>query len=129
VHSDIAPKHTDFAGNFADQASLNFVESGQSTYNYRLSDYVDRRSAASPQELYNELDGALARQGELAWRLRVSAIHEVGADRWIQLSAAGSTGCDLVLQVTQAARSTDVIASVEAWLADPVATSRVIHLS
>ena len=128
MHSDIRPKNTYFAGDFVDQASGDFAQSGRYPYDYYLTDYTDRHSAESPEEIYQELDGARARQGGLTWRLRIYAIHEVGAERWIQLAAAGATVYELVVQATHAARSCDVIASIEAWLADPVSTSRVIRL-
>jgi hypothetical protein len=86
------------------------------------------RNDSSVQALYRELDGAIVRRAEANWPLSVYAIHDTGADRWIQLAAPGSGRHDVIVRATTATTSEDIIASVEAWLADPVARTRVIHL-
>jgi hypothetical protein len=133
VRRETQLQHHHFAGNFVDRASLDLVQHGQNPYSNYFPEGIDQSpdhmSAASVEELYKELDGAFVRDHGLTSRLCVFGIHEVGAERWIQMSAAGSTVHRLVLHVTQTARSREVIASIEARLASPVSTSDIIHIS
>jgi hypothetical protein len=135
VRRETRAKHHRFAGNFVDRDSLDLVQHGQNPYSNYFPDSAgldgspDSASEASVEELYQELDGAVVHDHGLTSRLCVLGIHEVGAERWIQMSADGSTVHNLVLHVAHTARRRDLIASIEAQLANPVSTSDIIHIS
>jgi hypothetical protein len=87
-------------------------------------------SPPSLDDIYRELDGAVAHQNGMSWQLQILAIHEAGAERWIQLTAAsGGTEHDLVLHMNSGARTASVITSIEEWLDTPVLESRIIDIA
>jgi hypothetical protein len=78
---------------------------------------------------YRELDGATVHHAGSAWRLCIWGIHQVGNERWIQMSASnGSVDHDLVLHAGQGARTSQLLASIEAWLACPLFPGGIIHV-
>ena len=123
------PSPVVFTGNSANHAGV-FNAQGQTPANFGTPNYTLRSSPATLDDIYRELDGSVAHHDGLNWQLRVLAIHEAGAERWIQLSAtSGSVEHDLVLHMTPHARTGNVIASIEAWFDDASPTSRIIDVS
>ena len=128
MRNDLFSKTVGFAGPFGDQRARRSPGGVQDRDTDRPLDDTVRACPEPLQALYRQLDGAIVRRAEANWPLSVYAIHETGADRWIQLTAAGSGERDLIVHATAAARSDEIIASVEAWLADPASSGRVIHV-
>jgi hypothetical protein len=91
--------------------------------------YTSRTSPPSLDDIYRELDGAVVHQDSLSWQLRILGIHEAGAERWIQLTAAsGPLEHDLVLHMNPGARTANVITSIEEWFDTPVLAGRIIDV-
>ena len=83
----------------------------------------------SLKTIFDELDGALVLQAGIRWELRIWGIHEIGVERWIQMSASGgSTKHDLVLRLACSARVPDIVASLESWLGCLTPASRIIQV-
>jgi len=86
-------------------------------------------SAQSPEDIYQELDSATILASGAVWRLSVWGIHQIGSERWIQLSAeAASARHELVLHMSKAGRSRDALTSIDQWLGSPFPASRVIEV-
>ncbi len=93
-----------------------------------IGNYRDS-SAQSQDDIYQELDGATILSNGSTWRLSIWGIHQVGADRWVQMSVGTASGChELVLHMARASRGRDALTSIDQWLASPCPTSRVIHV-
>ena len=129
MRNDTSSKHVAFIGLFGDQGARPSSESDRDPDTTGRVDYTVRACPEPLQALYRELDGAIVRRADANWPLSVYAIHETGADRWIQLAADGSGEHDLIVHATSATSTDDIIASVEAWLADPGSSGRVLHVS
>jgi hypothetical protein len=128
VAQPVPPKPSNFPNSSEDRARDELVRGHDPTRSGK-SDTNSETFLLSLEDLYRELDGALARHGGVAWRLRILGIHLVGDERWIQVSAAaGGTRHDLVLHMSQGSRGDDAIASIETWLAHPLPAIRVIHV-
>ena len=121
-------KRVEFAGYFGADSGRERPDGAQNPDTLGGLGYTPRVGPQPVQALYRELDGAIVRRAEANWPLSVYAIHETGIDRWIQLAAPGPGKHDLIVHATAGARSDEIIASVEAWLADPAADTRVIHV-
>jgi hypothetical protein len=117
--------NVEFIGNFSDQASGGVVGSVRGSY----TDLRNFYAGGNSEDLSRELDGVMVRSGGSLWRLLVFAIHDMGAERWIQLSAIGVETYDLVLHAKEPVPTDRLIASIEAWIAAPALTDRLIHVS
>ena len=117
--------NVEFIGNFDDQASEGLIGTVRDSYTYRTKAYTNRSS----EDLSRELDSVTVRSGGSIWRLLVFAIHDMGTERWIQLSAIGVETYDLVLHAKEPVPVDRFIASIEAWIAAPALTDRLIHVS
>jgi hypothetical protein len=116
--------NVEFISNFADQASGGMVGTVRGCYTH-----TEAYTACNSEDLSHELDGVMVRSGGSIWRLLVFAIHDMGAERWIQLSAIGVETYDLVLHAKEPVPIERFIASIEAWIAAPALTDRLIHVS
>ena len=86
-------------------------------------------SAQSEEDIYRELDGATILSHGSTWRLSIWGIHQIGADRWVQMSVGAASGChELVLHMARASRTRDALTSIDQWLGSAFPTSRVIHV-
>jgi len=86
-------------------------------------------SALSPEDIYQELDGATILSTGAQWRLSVWGIHQIGADRWIQMAVEAPSGRhELVLHMSRASRGRDALTSIDQWLGSPFPPSNVIHV-
>jgi len=116
-------------GNSADRPDVRLVR-GEESSEYGKSGSTFGSFLPPVEELYRELDGALARQDGVGWRLRIFGIHTVADDRWVQLSAvAKGVRHDLVLRMALGTRGRDAIALIEGWLAHPLSGSHVIDVT
>lgn len=81
------------------------------------------------EELYVELDGGTVLHAKDAWNLSVWSVHQAGTGRWLQVTVSSAEAHhDLVLHMPPDTGSRDVIASIEAWLASPCPSSRIIYM-
>jgi hypothetical protein len=88
-----------------------------------------RDNSAQSGKTFTRLDGATILSNGSTWRLSIWGIHQIGADRWVQMSVGTASGChELVLHMARASRSRDALTSIDQWLASPCPTSRVIHV-
>ena len=119
-----------FTGNFEQSDSLGGSGSDGNPDTLR-KDSDNYAPPGDVEALYRELDGAIVRRAEANGTLSVYA-HPRDGRRALD-SAVGrrrSGVHDLIVRAaTTATRSDDIIASVEAWLADPGRHGRVIHCS
>ena len=121
----IHAQSSEFARKFADKrvACLTDANNLPNIGNYRDN------SAQSQEDIYQELDGATILSNGSTWRLSVWGIHQIGADRWVQMSVGTASAChELVLHMARASRSRDALTSIDQWLASAFPTSRVIHV-
>jgi hypothetical protein len=117
--------NVEFIGNLADPASGGLAGTVRGSYTCPTDTYTGGTS----EELSHDLDSVTVRSAGSIWRLLVFAIHDMGAERWIQLSAIGVETYDLVLHAKGPVPIDRFITSIEAWIADPTLTDRLIHVS
>ena len=79
--------------------------------------------------MFEQLESAALPHSGLMWRLRVWGIHQIGSDRWVQLSASDQLHQhDLIVHLGPDARASDVVAALGSWLSSAIPDSRVIHV-
>jgi len=118
---DFRPKFVDLAA----QASAGLVVSTQNGETSYTTDHADTVS----EDIFRVLDGATVQGHAGSWHLSVWSVHEVGAERWLQLSATTTSSReDFVVHMAPGTQTRDALACIEAWLGYPASQNRVIHV-
>jgi hypothetical protein len=117
-----------FTGHFQQSESPDGSGPDGNSYIQR-NDADDFRTPGDVEALYRDLDGAVARHAGTTCTVNVYGIHDMGTERWIQLSVAGDRACDLIVRAARTASSSAVLGSIETWLANPRPDGRNIHVA
>jgi hypothetical protein len=78
------------------------------------------------EELFRELDGRRIAQASGVWLIIVSAIHTVGAQRWIQVALSGAPSYSLIVKASDRIDGPTALDAIGAWLTSPFQRDRVI---
>jgi len=81
-----------------------------------------------PDDLFRDLDGRQIARPSGVWLVFVSAIHTVGARRWIQVALSGATSYSLILKASDRAGGRQALEAITAWLTNPLRTDRIIAI-
>ena len=117
-----------FPGSFEQSESPDGSERDGNSY-IPCNDATQFRTPGDVETLYRELDGAVARHAGTTCTVNVYGIHDMGTERWIQLSVAGDRACDLIVRAARAVSSAAVLGSIETWLANPRPDGRNIRVA
>ena len=122
------PKNRSFQAEFRDYTPQNAATRFQNIHPEGKNGYTPGGSVAT-DDLCEQLENAVIELGNRRWHLTVWGVHDKGADRWVQLSAAdGLAQRDVVLHVKPDARRVDVMSSIQAWLAGLIDANQIIHV-
>jgi hypothetical protein len=81
-----------------------------------------------PDDLFRDLDGRQIARASGVWLVFVSAIHSVGARRWIQVALSGTPSYTLILKASDRVEGSEALAAIGAWLTSPLRDDRVITI-
>ena len=123
------PKNRSITAEFRDYTPQSAGTRFPTIHSEGKNSYTPGASAAT-DDLCEQLENSFIELSNRRWHLTVWGVHEKGADRWVQLSAAtnGSVQRDVVLHVKADARPSEVISSIEAWLAGMFDSTQIIHV-
>jgi hypothetical protein len=85
-------------------------------------------SEPHPDLLFRDLDGRQIARASGVWLVFVSAIHTVGARRWIQVALSGTPSYSLILKASDRVRGSQALEAIGAWLTNPLRTDRIISV-
>ena len=76
-----------------------------------------------------QIESATISHSGLTWRLKVWGIHQIGAERWVQMSASDQLHHhDLVVHLASDADPSDAVATLATWLRSPIPDGQIIHV-
>jgi hypothetical protein len=81
-----------------------------------------------PDDLFRDMDGRQIARASDVWLVFVSAIHTVGAHRWIQVALSGTPSYSLILKASDRVGSSQVLEAIGAWLTNPLRRDRLIAI-
>jgi len=85
--------------------------------------------AASPQGLFDGLDGRVVTVANHWWRVTVFGVFDEDNYRWIQLGLEGHRDCTLTLRMRRNGGVRHAIYILSSWLANPAVTSHITNVA
>lgn len=85
--------------------------------------------AASPQGLFEGLDGRVVTVSNHWWRVSVFGVFDDDSHRWLQLGLEGHRDCTLTLRMRRNGGVRHAIYILSSWLANPAVSTHVTNVA